>query len=190
MSQPVTLRKCAAVSTALAVLLAVIVLGTPAAFAQDDYALDPLPSAEVGGEADPREAALGVLEQVQFALTEAVTSGDSLSAAQTVQVVLNLLEGSQGPHFVPVEGAEGELLGAIPHLESVAGITAEELAEVDLEALIEEGAELPEVLALAHLLLARDTLVEGGADPASLEVAAAHVDQAAALLRGESAWVE
>lgn len=192
MSHLKALHRCASILTALGALVALLILEAPPALAQDEYVLDPAPAVGTAGDeaVDPREAALDALEQVQFALSAAATSGDGVSAAETVQAALNLLEGSEGPHFIPVAGAEGELPGAIGYLESLAGIAAEELAEVDLEALIEEGVELPEVLALAHLLLARDALVEGGAGPDALEAAAAHVAQAVALLGGDSAWTD
>lgn len=185
-----SLRKCATLVTTLCAVLFAGALFVSAQEADATVSLSPLD--EVVGEAadpeavDPREAALSLLEQVQSALSAAVLAGDDAPGA--VQQVINLLEGVNGPNYVPGEAGvveEAGVNGAIAYVEQLAGRTAEELASLDLEALVEQGWETPEVLSLAHLLLARNALVEGGDDPAAVEAAAAHVSQAVALLRGE-----
>src|SRR5690606_17296251 len=116
-------------------------------------------------EVDAREAALSLLEEVQFALGVAAATGADPASAAAAQHLLNLLEGENGPNYAPVEGVEGDTYGAISYLEALAGRTAAELAASDLIALIEANAEAPEVLALAHILLAHRAIVEEGANP-------------------------
>jgi len=144
------------------------------------------PSGEIefstAATSDPRAGALALLEQAQFALSVTATDdSDPDAAAATVQKVINLLEGESGANYSPAVGVDGDdTRGAIPYLEELTGRSAADLLTTDLDALIEANEETPEVLALAHVLLAQRALLTDGAN--ALDAAAGHVDQAIALL--------
>lgn len=139
---------------------------------------------EAPAAASPLEGAKQLVDEARAKLNPDVVDSLSESAVKpTAQTVINLLEGENGEHFdasTPVSDPHG----AIPYLEDATGRSAAELAAGDLEAVAASTDESPEVVALAHLVMADQALTAGEASQEVLQEAATHIDEAHEILTG------
>lgn len=141
----------------------VLVLGAVAVSAQDEpiAAEDLVIESASELSADVWDSLDTVRIELQNAALEVMTDEE---AVETAEAVSSLLDG------------EG---GIIDVLANQFGITVPEVA--DALAIVEDGTEADEVLALAHLVLASDAASNTATD-VDLLVAGQHVEQAYALL--------
>ena len=108
------------------------------------------------------------LEAVRSTLNESVVSGTTQEeVVERAQAAAALLLG------------DIDEPGLIARVQTLAGLTSEDL--IDAEAVVTNGDDAPEIVALAHLLLAAEALTSSP-DDVSLLVAAGHVEEAGRLL--------
>lgn len=151
----------------LACITGALLLGASGVLAQER-------SEEVdAGEADTSEAATtgGLWEKLDALRAtldpDAIDNADDEAAAEIAGAASRLLIGS------------AEEAGVIALVQELAGVSAEEIG--DAHTVVLAGNDGPEVLALAHLLLAAETLTTS-ADQVALLIAGQHVEHANNLL--------
>lgn len=115
-----------------------------------------------------------LLEKANDALQESARSNMN-SYADTADFVMGLLDGVE-------EGT-----GVIAYLEALTGKSAADLDDQTVTEIIRIGAESPELVALAHVLVARQALTRDDMDAQALAEAYRHLSEARALMRGEFA---
>lgn len=148
-------------------VMGALIFATGSLFAQETFA-DELQAETWENTAVVDDGLWERLETVRAALNESVVSGITEDeVAERAQAAADLLLG------------DTDEPGLIARVQTLAGVTSEEL--IDAEAVVTSGSDTPEIVALAHLLLAAEALTNSP-DEVSLLVAGGHVEEASRLL--------
>lgn len=140
-----------------------LLFGVAAMSAQEAPTESDQPSAEVNASLEDELWEKMETIRAELEAASAPTLPESEVSAK-VEAILNLLSGEEG---------------VIPQLQLSLGIASDELPEA--EAVIADGNDPPEMIALAHLLLAADELSQTR-DRKTVLSAGEHVEQASNLL--------
>lgn len=150
--------------------------------------------AQADQNVDPRTAVVQALGHLQDVLGEdAIADMSEEKWGTAAQYVVNILEGEKGAHydssvtFDPGAQVTTDGYGVIPHLQDLTGRSADEFKVEQLQKMIEDGSESPELLSMAHLILVDSALTGSDApvDSATLVSAGKHIQDALYLLTGD-----